>query len=178
MAPPVRSWLSAATAVALLTLSGSAAAQSSAVVSSVATTTASIAAAETTVAASDSDAGIDYFTSETVQITDAVVDNITTVVNSTIADLFAFADNETLSARSTASCKVAPSDAAWPSTLVWNIFDLLLGGRLIKTVPSAAVCYKSWPQYNAAKCATVLDQWTNSTLQYVHCITRIVCSSS
>ncbi|RDW85699.1 FAD-binding-containing protein [Coleophoma crateriformis] len=101
---------------------------------------------------------------ETVQLTDEVVANLTDIalVN---ASLFAFDDGDdtTLDKRS-GSCKVFPGDAAWPSTFVWWVFDLLLGGKLITTVPLAASCYNDFGDYSASTCTSVDDNWTNSTM--------------
>lgn len=162
---PSKSWRSAAT-LALLALSGSAVAQSSAAASS---TTSSAAAAATTVAADSSDADINYFTAETVQVTDAVIADISDTYNDTIASLFDFGSNDTsdVSERSSASCKITPSDAAWPSKIVWSLFNVLLGGRLISTVPSASPCYHNWGDYNAAECEYITGNWTDSFFQYV-----------
>lgn len=64
------------------------------------------------------------------------------------------------------TCKVIPSDRSWPGSLVWGLVDVLTGGGLIKTVPLAAPCYKG-QYYNAAKCASITANWTDSDLQYV-----------
>lgn len=108
------------------------------------------------------------FTSEAIQLTDDIVANLTNI-NLIDASLFAFdtASETTVDARASSSgCKVFPGDKAWPSPLVWWIFDLLLGDRLIKTTPLAAPCYNDWPAVeNAAECTYITDEWTNSTLQ-------------
>jgi hypothetical protein len=131
-------------------------------------TTASITVAATTVS-STSDSGATYFPDEKVQLTDSVIASLDdTISNATILSLFDFASNDSseLTSRSTVSCKTFPGDNAWPPELIWNIFDLLLGGRLIKTVPSAASCHRDWPkQYNAADCAYVTSEWTDSYFQ-------------
>jgi hypothetical protein len=119
--------------------------------------------------ANTSDLTSALFPYETIQLTDEIVTNMTNI-NLTNASLFAFdIANETgVGARANSSpCKVFPGDQAWPSPLVWWIFDLLLGDRLIKTTPLAAPCYNDWPAVeNAAECTYITDEWTNSTLQY------------
>lgn len=69
-------------------------------------------------------------------------------LNASMQALFAFgdastADAETISA-SRSACKVFPGDADWPADDVWDIFNELLGGALIKTVPIASSCYNDW----------------------------------
>lgn len=94
--------------------------------------------------------------------------NLTSLVLSNVS-LFDFADGaSTTSKRAAATgCKTFPGDASWPSDLIWDVFDLLTGGALIKTVPLASPCYDNWGNYDAVECAYLLDQWTNSSLQYV-----------
>jgi len=107
------------------------------------------------------------FATETVQLTDEIAANLSSI-NLANASLFAFDTNETSVGESSTSsrCKVFPGDAAWPSPLTWWIFDLLLGNRLIKTIPLAAPCYNDWPAVeNAAECTYISNDWTNSTLQ-------------
>lgn len=61
-------------------------------------------------------------------------------------------------------CKTAPGDLLWPNRSTWKVFDLLTGGALIETVPIGAVCYPNSGVYNAAKCQTILANWTSSDL--------------
>lgn len=110
---------------------------------------------------SDSQAGVPLFTSETLQLT---ADALATLSQNQ-STLFQFGNSSTLSARTVGGCKVFPGDFWWPSSLVWTLFDKVLGGALIKTVPLAASCYSSWPEYDADTCATITDDWTNSNLQ-------------
>jgi hypothetical protein len=112
------------------------------------------------------DAGEDLLVSETVQLTDAVLANLTTLELSNIS-LFAFADDEALEKRTLSSlfkCKTFPGDILYPGTLVWKIFDLLTGGALIKTVPIGAVCYEG-EHYDATACEALLESWTSSPTQ-------------
>ncbi|KAJ6111988.1 FAD linked oxidase N-terminal [Penicillium sp. IBT 18751x] len=107
-----------------------------------------------------SDAGAPLFTNEQLQLTEQILS--TAAPNHTA--LFDFAKNSSLSARAHSACKVFPGDVAWPSKFVWALFDELLGGALIKTVPLAAACYSSWPEYDSDECATITTDWTNSNL--------------
>ncbi|KAF3390356.1 putative FAD-linked oxidoreductase [Penicillium rolfsii] len=110
---------------------------------------------------SESQAGVPLFTSETLQLTDEAL----ATVSDNQSALFQFGNTSTLNARTLNGCKVYPGDFWWPSRLVWNLFDTFLGGALIKTVPLAASCYSSWPdEYNAATCASITANWTNSNL--------------
>ena len=103
-----------------------------------------------------------------MQLTDAVLANLTAHRLSGI-ELFQFGDSEATSKRAkgtaVGSCKVYPGDQEWPSALIWDVFDLLTGGALIKTVPIGAVCYPNSGVYNAQKCADILTNWTESATQ-------------
>lgn len=124
-----------------------------------------LAPAAVTVSNTTTADGTTLTAAETVQLTDEVVANLTNIAL-TNATLFAFDDgNSTTLDKRSGSCKVFPGDTAWPSTLVWWVFDLLLGGRLITTVPLASSCYTDFDNYDAATCTDVDDNWTNSTMQ-------------
>ncbi|KAH8432946.1 uncharacterized protein LDX57_010580 [Aspergillus melleus] len=132
------------------------------------TAIASLTPAATTVTTSAT-AAPSLFSSETVQLTDECLDDVAaTLKNETLSNMFVFADsssNSSVSKRSARhSCKLMPGDFWWPLDLVWDIFDLLLGGRLIKASPLAAVCYPDWPEYDADKCTDLASQWTSSDL--------------
>lgn len=128
-------------------------------------TTTSIAPAQQTVSA-DSDSGVPLNTAETVQLTTEVLQNLTTQLNETTVSYFNFGnDTTTTTKRWATGCKVFPGDDAWPVGFIWDIFDLLLGGRLIKTIPSASSCYSGWGDQNAAECAYVDSQWNSSYFQ-------------
>lgn len=105
------------------------------------------------------------FESETLQLTDESL----ALLNKNQSIYFDFAKNETaLSTRTFGlgnGCKVFPGDWLWPSEWVWWLFDELLGKALIKTVPLAASCYKSWPEYDANECETLTSEWTDSNIQ-------------
>lgn len=64
---------------------------------------------------------------------------------------------------SSGMCKPTPSDTDWPTTETWNTLNLLTGGSLISTVPIGAVCFQG-EHYNAARCAEVLDRWSDPHL--------------
>lgn len=130
-----------------------------------ATNTASLYPAATTKAATVSGAPF-LFLSETVQLTDSVLADVaSTIQNERISALFAFASNFTSSKTGEDGCKLMPGDSLWPVELVWNIFDDLLGGALIKASPLAAVCYPDWSEYNTEKCATITADWLVSDMQ-------------
>ncbi|KAJ4368361.1 hypothetical protein N0V83_006718 [Neocucurbitaria cava] len=128
--------------------------------------TASVAPAAETVAPDATSANVALFEVEAVQLTDAVVADIQSNPDlAEYASLFEFEDssNSTLSARTRRArrslrCKTMPGDALYPSSLVWGIFDLLLGGALEKIVPIGSPCYKKseYNNYNAAKCASLV----------------------
>jgi hypothetical protein len=125
----------------------------------------SLAPAATTVASSVS-AALDLFPAESIQLTDAILADVTSILdNVNISSLFAFESNSSLTKRSHPSCKLMPGDALWPSDRIWDIFDILLGRRLIKAAPLAAVCYPSWPEYDADSCSTITANWLLSNLQ-------------
>lgn len=70
-----------------------------------------------------------------------------------------------LDKRTGGKCKVFPGDKAWPSKPVWKLLDLLSGGQLIATIPSASSCYKGWGDEDETECTYVTDNWTNSFFQ-------------
>ncbi|KAL3478334.1 hypothetical protein BJX99DRAFT_224640 [Aspergillus californicus] len=136
-------------------------------VAAVATAQDASAAASLTPAATTVSPSATLFPLEAVQLTDDVlVDVAATIKNTSVSDLFAFANASasTLSKRDLPECKTKLGDSTWPSTLIWGVFDLLLGGRLIKAEPLAAYCYPDWPEYDADKCSTITTQWTSSDL--------------
>ncbi|PKS12974.1 hypothetical protein jhhlp_000315 [Lomentospora prolificans] len=111
----------------------------------------------------------DLLPEESVQLTDTVLANLTDLALSDI-DLFAFASEDDASEaakrgiNTNAKCKTFPGDASWPHWITWTVLDLLTGGRLIKSVPIGASCYDDFGVYNAAKCASITESWTNSYL--------------
>jgi len=100
-------------------------------------------AAASTVAADATNADINLFDFETVQLLDSDLDPL----NDTLQALFGFGDASSNKKRSSsASCKTAPGDLLWPAPILWKLFDVLVGGSLIKAVPIAAPCH-SGPYY-------------------------------
>ncbi|GKT49216.1 FAD-linked oxidoreductase ZEB1 [Colletotrichum spaethianum] len=103
------------------------------------------------------------FTQEKVQLTDAVLANLTALQLSNIS-LFAFEDESSVEKRSVfGKCKTYPGDFLYPISLVWNVFDLLLGGALVKTIPEASVCYDDFGNYDQAKCDFLTANWVNGS---------------
>jgi hypothetical protein len=60
--------------------------------------------------------------------------------------------------------KTFPGDPNWPKDIVWDVFNLMLGGALIPTKPIAASCYDSqWgKKKNAAKCTDIISNFTDA----------------
>ncbi|KAI2786471.1 hypothetical protein POX_g08857 [Penicillium oxalicum] len=107
-----------------------------------------------------SDAGTPYFPSETLQLTEQALAQLDQ--NQSSYFQFGDSDNSSLVARGYWGCKALPGDFLWPGKWVWSLFDAVLGGALIKTVPLAAACYPSWSEYDANECDFVANNWTNS----------------
>ncbi|KAL2840646.1 FAD binding domain protein, partial [Aspergillus pseudodeflectus] len=136
-----------------------------AVVSAVHGQDATVSTESLTVAATTVAPVATLFPGETVQLTDEVLEDVSaTIQNETISDLFLFGNDSTatLEKRFLHSCKTMPGDFLWPIGLVWEIFDILLGRRLIKASPLAAYCYPDRPEYDAAKCTSVSGGWLAS----------------
>ncbi|KAJ5397076.1 hypothetical protein N7509_005189 [Penicillium cosmopolitanum] len=110
----------------------------------------------------ESSSNAPLFESETLQLTDESLSHL----SKNQSAYFDFAKNDSsLHTRTFGNgCKVFPGDWLWPSEWVWWLFDELLGGALIKTVPLAASCYKSWPEYDANECETLTSEWTDSNI--------------
>ncbi|KAM5350689.1 hypothetical protein ACJ41O_007194 [Fusarium nematophilum] len=105
----------------------------------------------------------DLLPEETHQLTDAVLANLTDLGLTNIS-YFYFDEDTAVKKRSLASCKTYPGDLFWPIGIAWQVFDLLVGGALIKTKPIASPCYDDFGNYNAAKCESIGSQWTDSLL--------------
>jgi hypothetical protein len=119
---------------------------------------------------SGSSAGVDLFKSETVQLTDEVLREIDAQADG--ADVLALVGFEidtdsalASQSRHSGACKVFPGDKNYPQPETWSLFDGLLGGALIKTIPIAAPCYKSSGVYDEVKCADVSNRFTIADLQ-------------
>ncbi|KAK1717919.1 FAD binding domain-containing protein [Colletotrichum lupini] len=103
---------------------------------------------------------------EKLQLTDAVLANLTALQLSNIS-LFGFEDGSSAKKRSLfGRCKTYPGDLLYPIGLVWDIFNLLLGGALTKTIPEASVCYDDFGNYDQAKCDFLTANWVNGS--YYH----------
>ena len=114
---------------------------------------------------SQASAGAPLFDSEKVQLTDRDIAKL----NRQQSALVRFGDSNGTdkTTLSSGQCKVFPGDRHWPSQSAWSTLDNLLGGALIKTVPLAASCYSSWPEYDSAECERVTSEWNDSHLQSV-----------
>ncbi|KAI1759608.1 FAD-binding domain-containing protein [Hypoxylon sp. FL1150] len=124
-----------------------------------------VAPAVEEVQADTASSGVTYFPFESSQLTSDVIANLTDY-NLTDVSLFDFDDADAaVEKRTTLSCKISPTDKGWPSRVVWDVLNLLLGGALIEGVPAAAPCYSNWPQYDVAKCAAITAEWENTTYQ-------------
>lgn len=112
-------------------------------------------------------AGVSLFEYERRQLTEEVVQLIRNQESTAkYSNLFAFG-NLTSPILNNNTCKSFPDDLSWPQEDAWNIFDSLLGGALIPTIPSAASCYKNWGLYNEEKCAAVIGNWYTPDFQFV-----------
>lgn len=101
-------------------------------------------------------------------LTDAVLANLTDLNLSNIS-LFYFENEERESKRELSGrtkCKTFPGDFLFPGKIVWKVLDLLTGGAVISTVPLGAACYDG-EHFDSEKCQFLLDNWTNSSTQYV-----------
>ena len=112
------------------------------------------------------------FKFESVQLTEDALSTL----NESAAALFAFDDATQTSTtrRRSSGCKLYPTDTLWPSPPVWTLLNWVLGkNSLIKTVPLASPCYVGWA-YDAAKCASLLSNWTNSHIQCVYIVLPMI----
>lgn len=112
-------------------------------------------------------AGAPLQEAERQQLTDDVVRRISSEkTTAEYASYFAFEDSPVSNATSpgaTASCKSFPGDPDWPSDIVWDAFDHLLGGALIPTIPFGAPCYDSeWGEKDETECANIIKNSTNA----------------
>ena len=77
----------------------------------------------------------------------------------------------------TASCKVIPGDPQWPSRDTWNQLNQTVSGRLIASVPEAAVCHPGGYgplQENEAACDALKPQWSLPAVLYATSAHNIV----
>ncbi|KAI1155668.1 FAD binding domain-containing protein [Nemania diffusa] len=115
--------------------------------------------------ASSSNATADLFPGETQQLTHDVLANLTNM-SLTNSGLFAFPDpNAPIGPFE--NCKNFPGDSVkFPGTITTTVFDLLLGGFLIRTTPYASPCFSDYKNQDNAKCAEITNNWFNDS--YVH----------
>ncbi|OTA67783.1 FAD binding domain-containing protein [Hypoxylon sp. EC38] len=136
-----------------------------------------VAPAVASVDAKESNSTADLFEGETLQLTDAVIANLTDLELSNIT-LFSF-QNESSSAETLAKraipgvCKTYPDDPYWPFQSTWALFNVLLGGALIKTVPYASPCYDSFGDRNASKCDFITNNWITASIYHTEDPTSI-----
>ncbi|KAL4861396.1 hypothetical protein BDV12DRAFT_208053 [Aspergillus spectabilis] len=136
-----------------------------------------LTSASLTVAATTVSPVATLFPVEMVQLTDEVLTDVSeSIQNETISNMFLFGNDSTvsLSKRGRLSCKAMPGDWFWPSWLIWEIFDILLGRRLIKPTPLAAYCYPDRSEYDAVKCASISAGWLTSDV-HMNDPTSIMC---
>ena len=107
-----------------------------------------------------SEAGAPLFKSESFQLTEKSLQSL----KPNQSAVFGFSNTSAVHVNG-AKCRLLPGDKSWPSDSTWSQFDDALGGALIKTVPLAASCYQSWPEYDSDKCKNVSTYWTVSYMQ-------------
>lgn len=104
-----------------------------------------------------------YFRFETLQLLDENLGQL----DEDSRSLFKFASkNAPSTAFSSSDCKIFPGDESYPSEILMNILNALLGNSLIKSVPVASVCYEG-PLYDANECDYVASQFNNSYFVFV-----------
>ncbi|KAI0130523.1 FAD binding domain-containing protein [Xylariales sp. AK1849] len=110
------------------------------------------------------------FTSESLQLTDAVLANLTELQLTNVS-LFTFENTtkstETVKPRTDSpQCKTYTGDSLWPPAAVWTVLEVLSGGALIETVPYAAACYDDFGNYDKAKCDFLTNNWTFGSIYH------------
>jgi hypothetical protein len=55
------------------------------------------------------------------------------------------------------ACRNIPGDPGWPTPADWAKLNATVGGRLIATVPLAALCFEQG--YDAQRCDYLKEQW-------------------
>jgi len=66
-----------------------------------------------------------------------------------------------ITVRGTDRCVCQPGSTCWPSSDDWDSFNTSVGGSLAAVYPVATPCHN--PSFDAAECAQVMMQYTNST---------------
>jgi hypothetical protein len=59
------------------------------------------------------------------------------------------------------NCKCLPGDFCFPNQSVISAFEKTLAHPLIHPHPIAEICFPNDPQFNAAACSTVKNNWNN-----------------
>jgi hypothetical protein len=57
--------------------------------------------------------------------------------------------------------RCAYGDDCWPNAATWDQFNATVGGKLLRSLPSAAVCHTE--RYDANKCAVAKSDWLDSS---------------
>jgi hypothetical protein len=104
-------------------------------------------------------------------LTDDVLFNLTDLGLTNIS-YFYYDEASSVQRRSLGRCKTYPGDLFWPHKIAWQVFDLLVGGALIKTTPLASPCYDDFGNQDTAKCEAINSKWTDSMMQYVSPLSR------
>jgi FAD/FMN-containing dehydrogenase len=60
-------------------------------------------------------------------------------------------------AETSPACYCFPGDSCWPDVNVWSEFNSTVGGRLVATIPLAAVCHGS--EYHQTECDRLQANW-------------------
>ncbi|RMJ17573.1 hypothetical protein CDV36_002767 [Fusarium kuroshium] len=105
----------------------------------------------------------DLLPEESKQLTDDVLFNLTDLGLTNIS-YFYYDEASSVQRRSLGQCKTYPGDLFWPHKIAWQVFDLLVGGALIKTTPLASPCYDDFGNRDAAKCEAINSKWTDSMM--------------
>ena len=114
-------------------------------------------------------AGSPWFDYETIQLTEEVLNRIKEE-DATRSYASFYTDGSSSIGRNDPSlgpgaCKTFPGDENWPAAADWGVFNDLLGGALIPTIPIAAPCYKNWGLYNSTRCAEIVANFHNPYVQ-------------
>ena len=123
------------------------------------TTTLTAAATQVTPKPNDN-----YFEFETLQLVDESLDQL----DEDTRPLFEFAAHGAPSKQAPpySTCKLFPGDEQYPSEALMDIFNLLSGNSLIKSVPVASACYEG-SLYDATECEYIASQFNNSYFTFV-----------
>ncbi|EXU99309.1 hypothetical protein X797_007444 [Metarhizium robertsii] len=60
------------------------------------------------------------------------------------------------------TCKLTPSNSAWPSMRELAALNSSIGGALLQTRPAASSCYRGNPFHSPIECKTVNASWSES----------------